>query len=210
MRTTLSGCTRELSREIAGLRRLDKLNQSQHAMGHGKAPTRPQLHVLTEGVFLSAFRAYEQFVRNAFLLLCRGAQLKGRKRVHSCVLPKSTAHAEEILRSSMHFLDWSSPDELVSRAEIYLRDGYPIKDFVTANMKPLRDLKKLRNRIAHSSGEAQSAYEKVVLEHYSTRPLRMPMPGEFLLLSRRGAGTYHLVYYLDIIESLALFLLQGR
>jgi hypothetical protein len=113
-------------------------------------------------------------------------------------------HAEELLQSSLYFLDWSSPDKLIERAETYLQNGYPIKDVISANMRKLRNLKRIRNHIAHMSKESQVDYLKVVREHYGTNPLRVPPPGEFLLLSKTGFSTYYLTDYFELIAEVAI------
>jgi hypothetical protein len=104
----------------------------------------------------------------------------------------------------MRFLDWSSPDILLERSETYLKDGYPIKTAITTNLERLRELKKVRNHIAHMSKESLDDFKKVVKMHYATLPLRIPRPGEFLLLpSRRISGNYYLLEYMKIIEDVA-------
>jgi hypothetical protein len=104
----------------------------------------------------------------------------------------------------MPFLDWSKPDTLVERSETYLKDGYPIKAAMTTNLERLREMKKIRNHIAHMSKESFEDFKKVVERHYATLPLRTPRPGEFLLLpSRRISGNYYLLEYMKIIEDVA-------
>ncbi|MFI5294628.1 MAG: hypothetical protein ACHQ0Y_06325 [Thermodesulfovibrionales bacterium] len=195
----------ELKAQLASLSKLDALNQSQFfASGSNKAVlTKTQLHVLTEAIFFAAFRSYEQFMRNIFVLYCCGIQPNKRKLVHPFLKPKTMIHAEELLQSSMPFLDWSSPDNLVGRAETYLEAGYPIKDVITANIEALRDLKRMRNHIAHMSKESHAEYLKTVRRHYGTNPLKVPRPGEFLLLRPTGSTSYYLSDYLKIIDKVA-------
>jgi hypothetical protein len=163
------------------------------------------MHLLSEAVFFAAFRAYGQFLRNVFLLYCCGIKPSERKVVRSYLKPRSIQHAEELVQSSMPFLDWSSPDTLLERSETYLKDGYPIKAPITTNLDTLRELKKVRNHIAHMSKESLEDFKKVVKAHYGTLPLRIPRPGEFLLLpSRRAKGNYYLREYMKIIEDVAI------
>jgi len=205
MRKTPPKCFSELQSQLRSLKHLDALNQRQFsaAVGRGLGLTKAQLHVLTEAIFFAAFRAYEQFLRNVFVLYCCGVQPSRRRLVRSYLKPKTLKHAEELVQSSMPFLDWSSPETVVQRAETYLEDGYPVKDVIAPNLEPLRDLKRLRNHIAHMSKESYVEYRKTVMRHYGTVPLKVPRPGEFLLLTPRGSTSYYLSGYFQVIESVA-------
>lgn len=198
----------ELQKELVILRSLDQKNQTLFASakrGEGATLTREQVHLLTEAVFFAAFRAYEHFLRNVFLLYCCGIQPGRRRLVRSFLQPRSLEHAETLVKSAMPFLDWSSPDQLLERSETYLKDAFPLKTPLTAHMERLRELKKLRNHIAHMSAESLLEYNKVLRTHFGTVPLRVPRPGEFLLLpSKRFNSLYYLQDYLDIIETVAV------
>ena len=160
--------------------------------------------LLTEAVFFAAFRSYEQFLRNVFLLYSCGIQPGKRRLVRSYLQPRSMKHAESLLKSGMPFLDWSSPDTLVERAEAYLRDGFPVKTPLVSNMELLRELKRMRNHIAHMSSESLEEYKKVIKMHFGTVPLRLPRPGEYLMLqSRRAKNIYYLQEYLEVMERVA-------
>jgi hypothetical protein len=205
MKTKPSAALTDLQVELNTLRALDARNQAQLSGAAGlPCLTKTQMCLLTEAVFFAGFRAYEQFLRNIFLLYCSGIQSGKRRLVRSFLQPRSLLHTESLIKSAMQFLDWSSPDTLVERAEGYLKDGFPIKTPITANMELLRELKKLRNHIAHMSGESLLEYKKLLKAHFGTVPLRIPKPGEYLLLiSRRQKTTYYLLEYLESIERVA-------
>lgn len=205
MKTIPSGCLSALQTEFRTLRALDDKNQELFTCGSSVTGlTKAQMHLLTEAVFFAAFRAYEQFLRNVFLLYCCGFQSTRRKLVRSFLHPKTIQHAEKLLKSSMHFLDWSSPDILIERAEAYLKDGHPLKTSLSTNLDNLRTLKKVRNHIAHMSAESMSEFKKVLKMHYGTIPLKLPRPGEFLLLpSKHDPTSYYLRSYMDLMEDVA-------
>ncbi len=208
MKSKLLGCLSHLKNELRTLRAIDKQNQMLFTTSLAKKGarnlTKTQMYLLTETIFFAAFRAYEQFLRNVFLLYCCGAQASKKKLVRSYLRPRSIQHAEDLVQSSMRFLDWNSPDTLLERSETYLKDGHPIKASVTTNLDSLRELRKVRNHIAHMSKESLDDFKKVVKTHYATLPLKVPRPGEFLLLaSRRTSGNYYLLEYMKIIEDVA-------
>lgn len=73
-------------------------------------------------------------MRDVFLLYCLEKRPQTGKKVGSYLKPKSFHHAEQLIQSSMPFLDWVSPETVVSRAELYLDQGFPIKLPVATNL----------------------------------------------------------------------------
>ena len=206
MKNKPSGCLSTLQTEFRTLRALDDKNQELFARASSvRGLTKTQMLLMTEAVFFAAFRTYEQFLRNVFLLYCCGIQSSGRKLVRSFLHPKTIQHAEKLLKSSMPFLDCSSPDTLIERAEAYLKDGHPLKISISTNLDSLRTLKKVRNHIAHMSTESMAEFKKVLKTHYGTIPLKLLRPGEFLLLpSKHDPTSYYLRSYMDLMEDIAL------
>jgi hypothetical protein len=179
------------------IRKLDSFNQKQFSVGR---ITKAQMHSLTEAAFFHAFRSYEAFLRNVFLLYCSGKDTGRRGRVKSFLTPCSLKRTELILKSSKRFLEWNSPDELSKRSEIYLKDGFPIKDAIASELVDLRHLKKIRNHVAHMSPESQAEFNEVLKAHSGTVPPIQPSPGEFLLLLKPSTTAYYLLYYIDLME----------
>ena len=180
--------------------RFDAENQSKFsAMSSSSRSMRiskTQLHFLTEAIFFSTYREYENFMRNVFLLYSQEKYHSSNKKVISYLRPKNFLHAERLIQSSMPFLDWSSADNVIARSELYLKDGFPIKLPYTSNLENLRDFRKIRNHIAHNSSKSMDDYKKVIKKHYGVIPLKIPTPGEFLLQSTRGRpGKYMLLIF---------------
>jgi len=207
-RRKVSAVRRDFHAELNRLRRFDAVNQERFSPYSGVPQpgrlTRHQLHFLTEAVFFRAFRAYESFVRDVFLLYCLEKRPRSGARVRSSLNPRSFLHAEELIQSSRPFLDWTSPDTVIERAELYLKDGFPIKLPYTTHRETLRDFKKIRNHIAHDSKESLKRYKLVLRKHYRTIPLSIPPPGEFLLVRDRvNPRKYKLLIFFDLMIRLS-------
>lgn len=203
-RRSLSGPYRDLKSEISKLSRIDDENQRKFSPGPGRPSlgmlSLYQIHLLTESVFSQAFRSFESFVRDIFLLYCLEVRPKSGKRVVSYIQPQSFTHAEKMIKSSMPFLDWSSPDVIIERSEMYLKNGFPVKDVFTSRRQVFRHMKSLRNHIAHDSIESNSRYLKVLRNYYGTTPVKIPRPGKFLLEpDRNNSSQYLLKYYLNFL-----------
>ena len=208
-RRKISAVVRDFHRELDRLERFDAKSQARFSAHPGIPPSnrlfKHQLHFLTEAVFFRAFRAYESFVRDVFLLYCLGKRPRSGARVASFLNPRSFLHAEELVQSSMRFLDWTNPDIVIKRAELYLRDGFPIKLPYTVYRETLSDFRRIRNHIAHDSKESLAGYQTVLRRHYGTIPLKVPPPGEFLLvMDKKDPTKYKLLVFFDLMRTLSV------
>jgi len=205
---TASSLSKALTGEIIRLSRLDDQNRSRFgwptSTGGARSIARAQLCVLTEGVFLASFRAYEVFLEELFLLFCCGGNTASGRIVVSYLNPKNRLHARDLMQSSMRFLEWNNPDDVVRRAENYLRRGFPIKVPITLRYGVLHDARRIRNHIAHGSQESKQQYLSTLRNHLTVVPTNLPRPGEFLLMPSRSTPTIHnLRFFLDLFSDLA-------
>ena len=191
--------------ELDILRAFDSQNQSAFSSGKSSNLTADQLHMLVETVYFRAYRSYEHYIRDIFLLYCTGHSSKSGKAVTSFLNPRDSEHAEQLVKSSMEFIDWGSPDKVIRRAELYLNQGFPIKEPYTLRLAFLRDYRHIRNRIAHASTESLEGYGKVLGRYFGAPPLPLPEPGEYLLKPDKTHKTRYLLQtFLDTLETLAV------
>jgi len=205
-RRRVSAVQADINKELNRLLRLDSENQRRFS---GSA-NMYQLELLTESIFFSAYRAYENFLEDTFVLYCLEKESVSGKKYGSYLKPKNFSHARELIQSSMTHLDWTSPDNVISRAETYLLDGEPFKTPVASSLESLRDMKKLRNHIAHNSRDSKGPYISVITKHYRTVPLKEPSPGKYLLemVSRSNPQKYYLVKYIEDIKNVVTAICQ--
>ena len=201
-RRKISAVAKEFRVEISQLERLDAQNQTNFSSS-SRTINKNQLHFLTESIFLRAFRAYEKLVRDVFILYSHGVESDSGKKALSYINSKSFLHAEILIKSERPFLDWGSPDNVIKRAETYLKDGEPIKLPLLSYRGPLIEYKKVRNHIAHDSKESFDGYITVLRKHFGTVPLTIPCPGAFLLQNDRfNPNLYKLQAFFDILKNI--------
>lgn len=194
--------------DIERLLRLDVQNQQRFRAGPGRPGpanlSRSQMMLITEGIFLRAFSSYEKLAEEIFIFYSRGQPTRSGVRVDSFLRPRNGAHAREMIKSHMTFLEWNSPDIIIERCDIYLKDGGPIKAAFTANLTRLRDMRWIRNAIVHRSLEAFNRYGRVVRSELRAPPLTLPEPGEFLQMTNpQNRPSYFLITYMDTLKSVA-------
>lgn len=166
------------NKEMRRLIRFNNENQVRFAAGQ---LNQNQINLLVESIFFNCFRYYENYIREGFLLCCLGKIAK-RPKIRSYLNSRNFEHSEMLIKSTASFIDWSSPDKLIQRAEIFLENGYPIRLIITSHLASLRTYKKLRNHIAHDSIESLNGYEQVLTTYHGFLPLIIPPVGEFLML----------------------------
>ncbi len=207
-RRKVSAALRDFDAELSSLARFDAENQAifsaSTTASRAQRLSKRQLYLLTEAIFFAAFRAYENFLRDVFLLYCLEKRPASGRKVGSYLKPKNFAHSEKLIKSSMPFLDWSNPDIVLQRAELYLEEGFPIKLPYTSNREALADFKLIRNHIAHNSAESLQGYKRVLTKHYRTVPLSIPSPGGFLLVAERSDPTkYKLLAFFGLMRQIS-------
>ncbi len=200
-RIKISAAFNDFSSQITRLESFDRTNQRNF---QNNGLSKKQIHLLTEALFFNAFREYENFIRDVFLLYTQEKKRINGTKVNSYIKPKDFFHAEQMIQSSMPFLDWNSPDILIERSELYLKDGYPIKSPYTIYRTKLSECKKLRNQIAHNSLQSLNGFKKLLRAYYGINPLTIPSVGEYLMLTSKIDNTkYHLMEFFDLIKEMA-------
>lgn len=123
----------------------------------------------------------------------------------SFLKPNNFLHTEQLLKSSMEFLDWTSAESVIERAELYLKNGHPIKLPYTTYKLQLNNFKKIRNHIAHNSIESEKHFSKVVRTYYhGIIPLTIPSPAQYLMLtSRSNPSNYNLLDFFDLMNQIS-------
>jgi len=207
-RRKVSAVHSDFVRELDRFLRLDSQNQQRYRAGPGRPGpatlSKSQMILMTESIFTKAFSHYELFLEELFILYTREKLTIGGKRVGSYIFPRDAAHARDMLKSSMPFLEWNSPDNVIRRCETYLAEGNPIKLSITTHSSRLQTMRVIRNAIAHRSSEAATKYNNIVRSELRASPLRILEPGEFLLMADpNNAPSYFLITYLEILRNVA-------
>ena len=203
-RRKISAVVRDFQTEIVQLERFNSENQRKFSLSINLI-SKNQLHFLTESIFFRAFRAYEKFIRDVFLLYSQGKRSDSGKKAISYLNPKDFLHAETLIKSQLRFLDWGDPDVVIGRAETYLKNGDPIKLPLVSYRDLLQDYRKIRNHIAHDSRESFLGYLSVLRKHFGTIPLFVPCPGEFLLNNDiLDPSKYKLQVYFEVLKEILI------
>ena len=204
-RRKFSALIKEFRNETRRLSRLDRDSQARFDRNMQRQWSgERQLHILTESILFSAYRNFENLVHDAFILYCLGRRNNTGKSAIPYLRPRSFGHGEELIQSTMRHLDWTDPDMVIRRSELYLKNGEPVKGVFTSNKQILDELRILRNHIAHNSKQSRRAYVNLLQQKLGTIPLRQPPVGEFLLMQdREEPAKYYLETYLETLGQIS-------
>lgn len=169
----------ELPRHVAELR-------SSCSGGPSILPRR-EFEMVVELAFLQLFLAWEEFLEESFIrYLCGSASPSGQK-FRRLIKPQSQETARTFLMVNRRYVDWTEPGMLRPLAESMFENGGSFSVLSTAG-RALREMRTIRNRIAHRSGSARTAFETLVRECLGYVPKPPLTPGAFLL---RNRPTHH-------------------
>ncbi|WP_122710537.1 hypothetical protein [Pseudomonas viridiflava] len=163
-------------------------------------------HLLYEAIFLRMYRAYENLLENVFISYLIGEQTIGGVQINSHVRPIDRDHARALVTSSQPFLDWTSPQVVIKRADTYIIGGDPIRTAIAGSQSHLQQAKKIRNHIAHNSTESAKDFNSIIVHFLLTAPLAAISAGEFLAYTPTSgpcARREILSFFLEKLESTA-------
>lgn len=117
-----------------------------------------QMNLVRELAFLRCVLAWEVFLEDSFVVYLTGGVGLSKKGSKAHVTAKTATQARGVLLGGNPFLSWAG-NAAKERAKIWFKDGEP---YVAAFQAfPSKEVRVIRNRIAHDSGTAQEEFEKL-------------------------------------------------
>lgn len=168
--------------------------------------TFPDVHKLSEGLFISALTYWEAVCRDLLILDLAtdtsGILKKEIKEFRTKGAPLRLA--ERILNHPDHpekFIEWSSFNSIQSRANVFLGAGHRFS-LLPATSADIAKLKRIRNAIAHKSDKAWSSFISLISAapfNVTSAQRRGITPGRFVY-SNQWNGTTVLERTLILLE----------
>jgi hypothetical protein len=152
-----------------------------------------------EYTFLEGYKCWENFIEDIFISC---SQFKGKITTHragSYLKPKNDTHALDLLKLEKDYIDWTNPENIISRAEICFLNHQIITACIKLAIRDLRDSKKLRNCIAHGSKESLKIFNELCRNNIGNVNIS---PGEYLNTISPDAVNNYNVYYLSLFKNL--------
>lgn len=165
----------------AFIERISTVQRLQERTNADGALDDAELDLLFESLFMSVFRAFENYVEHCFIFSMQGmADMAGRV-IPRFAEPGDRKHARDMLMGSQTVLDWTTSTTILRRHDVFMKDvDSGIRLGITDISSVLSTAKDLRNHIAHNSDESESRYSRVIATFHPTPPLATPTPGALL------------------------------
>lgn len=135
------------------------------ASGPTQPLSAPDVHKISEGLFVSAWTHWEEFLRQLFLhdladstdgVLRKEIRTFRLKRSHDRMALLMLDHPDE-----QRWISWSDTAEIISRADRLLADGHRF-DALRAHQQDLQKLKAIRNAIAHKGDPSRGKFLRLI------------------------------------------------
>jgi len=188
----------------------------KNLQGKSTAINASQQETLCEMAFVVLFTAWEQFLETSFETYVVEAPLSAFRNRHR-VLVIDVETARGLIRGSRKYVEWSEPQAVRDRAEVFFKRGEPFESALSAVTDDVQKMKTIRNRCVHHSQHAIEQYEKMIRKIFGAG--RRLTPGRLLLnapppglSTGAGAGTYSSVFrlYSEILSTAAGQIVPGR
>lgn len=178
--------------------------------------TAPDVHKLSEGLFLSAWTHWEEFVRH--LMVLDLANTGGSVLLHEVKDFRYKMSSERLAESILShpdetkFVEWSKVDDITNRADALLPAGHRFdvlkntKTSPSTHKESLGFMQRIRNAIAHKSDRAWEKFKALVkAAPFSLTNAQMKgiTTGRFLASHSWGSGDCVLREAVDRLKALA-------
>ena len=183
----------------ATIRDIDKLIAIEAMYQSSLSLEREALELAIEYTFLSGYKAWENFLESVFVSQSRYNDPVSGKRLFPYLAPRTESHARDIIKLEKRYIDWTDPEAVISRADILFKNGKIITAPIKSSMQDLRDAKRVRNYIAHGSGESSRLFQDLCVKRLGKKS---KTAGEFLQSKPTGKTTHYAVYYLNKFREL--------
>jgi hypothetical protein len=181
-RVKLSLVLADLEAELDGAKKL--ASALNHARGIKRGPfTESQYLLVVELAYLRGFLAWESFLEQTFLLYMVGKNAPSGFAPKRYVFAPSRQHARDFSKGDQRYPDWTAADRVVARANRFFKHGEPYAYVLSNTQGDLKDMKAIRNAIAHQSQETNDSFRTVVRKAIGFYPKDTTV-GEFLDMNR--------------------------
>lgn len=152
------------------VRFLDSLSESRDLYNHCLSPVGLHTDSGVEAAFLQLHKNWELFLEDVLLCILNGdSVISGDPILPKLILPNKDL-IRDIIYQDKNYIEWTDETIIKKRFERHLTSPNRIIDTLNTISVELKDITKVRNFIAHSSGVAKSKYIDLVRARLGGNP----------------------------------------
>lgn len=151
--------------------------------------------------FVNVFTEWEHFLENSAIAYALGQPSSLGHSVTRYIFPTDEDHANQLIKGSSTYPDWSNLELVVKLTESFFERGEPYKSALHGFSSKYKNMKKLRNVIVHNSTKSRDAFDTLVRTALRASSVGIS-PTDFLL-SKKGSNLFFYELYITHIHNAA-------
>lgn len=167
----------------------------------------PELRTIRDLVvkqaFVSAYTEWEHFLEDITIAYSLGQNSLNGSCPQRYVLPTDKDHAEQLIKSSTSYFDWSKVDDVLKLEKSFFHDGAPFATAINGFKSKYNDMKKVRNVIVHNSIKSRGEFDTLVRNALRASAVGLS-PVEFLLSKKNNNPFFYRMYITHILNAATL------
>lgn len=143
--------------------------------------------------FVSAFTEWEHFLENSTIAYALGEPSKKGHILTRYILPKDEEHANQLIKGTSVYPDWSKMETVIKLSEAFFEDGKPYKEALQGFSSKYKEIKKVRNLIVHNSLKSTDEFNSLVRTALRASSVGISVT-EFLLSKKNNNPFFYEIY----------------
>lgn len=153
--------------------------------------------LVVKQAFVSVFTEWEHFLEDMTIAYALGKENSAGYCPQRYVLPQDEEHADQLIKSSTTYFDWSKIDDVVKLENSFFHNGEPFVAAIQGFRSKYNDMKKVRNVIVHNSIKSRDQFDTLVRNALRASAVGIS-PVEFLLSKKNSNPFFYSIYITHI------------
>lgn len=159
--------------------------------------------MVVKQAFVSVYTEWEHFLEDVTIAYSLGGVNPNGYSPHRFVLPQDEDHADQLIKSSTAYFDWSKLEDVVKLEKSFFRDGEPFVAAINGFKSKYNEMKKVRNFIVHNSIKSREQFDSLVRTALRASAVGIT-PVEFLLSKKNSDPFFYNIYITHIKNAATL------
>lgn len=163
---------------------------------------------IVDAAILKFFIAWETYLESIFKCYILGENTTLGTSVHTCVIARDEMHANALLIGMNKYFDWANQELVCKLSKLYFDNNNPIVSAINQISNDLRDLRTIRNSVAHITQTTQTQIEALA-QRITGRMQTGITPSKLMFLQESNTGLDYWDYYQQKLDIAAENIAKG-
>ena len=149
--------------------------------------------LVVKQAFLCVFSEWEHFLENATIAYSLGEHSTNGNKPLCYIVPQDEDHANRLIKGTAPYPDWSQMQTVKELEMALFKDGEPFISALNGFASRYKEMKTVRNHIAHNSIKSQNEFDTLVRNVLRASSVGIST-SEFLLSKKGGQPPFFEIY----------------